>query len=316
MAKDSYNVMDLKALRCFWATAKHGSLTQAGIELGISEAAISQRIKALESYLGTSLHESRGGRFRLTTAGERSMEMAMRLFDGLDEFERTISDKGVAATITLTTQDPVLRYLLPDIVQKFSRKYPLAHLRLLARKTNETVELVRINEVDIGVIPDQVLPEGIGFHQIASYPAYLLLPRGHPLMLDGRPDIRSLMNEAILNQYPLIVPEIDDDHSPWAEGMRRHGLPFRVGLEVGTIETVKHYVMRGQGIAIVSGICLTEMDGNVLEVIEIPPEIQEPTPYGVILRHDKHITASLNGLLSILGVAVCESAPQTDPLQH
>jgi len=36
-ATDAYEVMDLEALRCFWAMAKHGSLTQAGIELGISE---------------------------------------------------------------------------------------------------------------------------------------------------------------------------------------------------------------------------------------------------------------------------------------
>ena len=49
---DSYRVMDLKALRCFWAMAKHGSLTRAGIELGISEPAISKRTKALEVYLG------------------------------------------------------------------------------------------------------------------------------------------------------------------------------------------------------------------------------------------------------------------------
>ena len=55
MAKGPYEVMDLKALRCFWATGRHGSLTQASIELGISEAAVSQRIKALEQYLGVKL---------------------------------------------------------------------------------------------------------------------------------------------------------------------------------------------------------------------------------------------------------------------
>ena len=34
MPNKSYEVMDLKALRCFWAMASHHSLTQAGIELG------------------------------------------------------------------------------------------------------------------------------------------------------------------------------------------------------------------------------------------------------------------------------------------
>jgi molybdate transport repressor ModE-like protein len=304
MAKDSYDVMDLKALRCFWAAAKHGSVTQAGIELGISEAAISQRIKALENYLGTSLHESRGGKFRLTQAGERTMEMAMRLFDGLEEFERSVSDEEASGTLTLATHDPILRYLLPDVVQQFSRDYPLVRLRLLSRKPKETTKLVRVNEVDLGIVPEQELPQGIDFHQIATYPAYLLLPRGHPLLRHGRPDIHSLMNEETLKRYPLIVPELNGDHAQWAEPLRRRGLPFCVALEVGTIETVKHYVMRGQGIAVVFGSCLTELDRGALEAIEVPSDIQEPMPYGVILRADKRRTTALNGLLSILGVDV------------
>ena len=34
-------MMDLKALICFWATAKHGSLTRPSIEIGILEPSIS-----------------------------------------------------------------------------------------------------------------------------------------------------------------------------------------------------------------------------------------------------------------------------------
>ncbi len=66
MASNEYEVMDLKALRCFWAVAKYGSFTRACIELNISEPAVSQRVKQLERYLGTKLYEARGGRVRLT----------------------------------------------------------------------------------------------------------------------------------------------------------------------------------------------------------------------------------------------------------
>ncbi|OGA19304.1 MAG: hypothetical protein A3H32_04210 [Betaproteobacteria bacterium RIFCSPLOWO2_02_FULL_63_19] len=77
MAREPYEVMDLKALRCFFAMARQGSLTKAGIELGISEAAVSQRVKALETYLRVKLYEARGGRVRLTPAGERTMDLAV-----------------------------------------------------------------------------------------------------------------------------------------------------------------------------------------------------------------------------------------------
>ena len=47
MSKEPYDPIDIKALRCFETMARHGSLTQASIDLGISDAAVSQRIKSL-----------------------------------------------------------------------------------------------------------------------------------------------------------------------------------------------------------------------------------------------------------------------------
>ncbi len=72
MSKGPYDPMDMKALLCFETMAKHGSLTRASIELGIADAAVSQRIKSLEKYLGTKLYEARGGKVRLTEAGHRT----------------------------------------------------------------------------------------------------------------------------------------------------------------------------------------------------------------------------------------------------
>ncbi len=48
MSKEPYDPMNMKALLCFERMARHSSLTQASIELGISDAAVSQRIKSLE----------------------------------------------------------------------------------------------------------------------------------------------------------------------------------------------------------------------------------------------------------------------------
>ncbi len=44
MSKGPYDPMDMKALLCFETMAKHGSLARASIELGIADAAVSQRI--------------------------------------------------------------------------------------------------------------------------------------------------------------------------------------------------------------------------------------------------------------------------------
>ena len=176
MAKEPYDPMDLKALRCFEAMARQGSLTRASIELGISDAAVSQRIKSLEKYLGAKLYESRGGKVRLTEPGQRTKDLADRLFDELEEFEETISDEKFGATVILSTESPLLRYHLPEIVDSYSRAHRLARLRLLSRRSADTIELVRRNEADLGIIPRRPLPPELKFHSWRVFKAYILMP--------------------------------------------------------------------------------------------------------------------------------------------
>jgi DNA-binding transcriptional LysR family regulator len=309
-ATQAYDVLDLKALRCFWATARHGSLTRAGLELGISEAAVSQRVKTLEAYLGTKLYESRGGRVKLTPAGQRTLEVAVTVFGELEEFRRTVRDQEVAGTVTLAAHDPVLRYLVPDVARRFKQAFPRARLRLLSRAPREVVELVRLNEADVGIVPERALPEGLAFHPWRTYEGYVIMPRDHPLAQRAPATFRDLLTDRVLQDYPLVVPETDDpEQQRVARGLRQKGLPYHVGLEVGTIETVKHYVARGLGIAVVSGICLGDEDRRDLDLLQIPPEFDGATTYGVVLHRRKHLAAPLKGLLPLLGVAAA-AAPE------
>ncbi|MGI9293904.1 MAG: LysR family transcriptional regulator [Pseudomonadales bacterium] len=301
MAKDPYDVLDLKGLRCFWATGRLGSLTKAGIELGISEAAISQRLKALESRLGVKLYESRGGKVRLTRAGENTLAMAVRMFDELAEFEAAVSSDEALGEISLSSHEPILRYVLPDIFQAFKNKYPLAKLKILGRPFKETVQLVISNEVDLGIVPKSRSSKQLEFHPLLTSKAYLLIPHGHPLLLKGSPDIRELLKVDLVNRYPLIIAEQDEpDHKPIREVLEKQQLPYNVFIEAGTVDTVKHYVAEGHGIGVTPGLCLTDEDAGKFVSITIPDDLWSGTTYGVIIRSDKHRTEPLSHLLSLI----------------
>jgi DNA-binding transcriptional LysR family regulator len=300
LAKDPYDVMDLKQLRCFYAMAKHASLTRAGIELGINQSAVSQRIKALEAYLDVKLYETRGGRVRLTPAGEQTMSLAISLFDEIEVFQEAITTSDEAAEITLCAHDSILRYLLPDVVEAFYRAHPLGRLRLLARPVEETIHLVRANECDLGITPKRELPKELHFDPIATCPACLLLPKGHPLARRARIDFSSLLNDETVKRYPLIVSEAQLEGHLLKDALERFELPLNVALEAGTIETLKHYVARGLGIAAISTLCVTEDDHARFEVVAVPAELTIPSTYGVVMRDDKYRSAGLTSLLELL----------------
>jgi DNA-binding transcriptional LysR family regulator len=281
--------------------AKHSSLTKAGMELGITEVAVSQRVKALEHHLGVKLYEARGGRVRLTPAGERAVSLAVSMFDEIEEFEHAVTSGEETGEIVLASHDEVLGYLLPEIVEKFSLAHPLARLRLLARPIGETMRLVKMNDVDLGVVPDRDVPKELDFHRIATYSPYLLTQKGHPLARRARADFKSLLNEETLRRYPLVVAEVQLEGYLLRETFAQHGLPLNISIEVGTLSTLKRYVARGLGIAVISGLCVSEEDRMRLEIVPIPAELGGDATYGVIMRKDKHRSRLLTDLLRLLG---------------
>ncbi len=309
MSKEPYDPMDMKALLCFETMAKHGSLTQASIELGISDAAVSQRIKSLEKYLGTKLYEARGGRVRLTEAGHRTTALATRIFDELAEFTDEIGNEESGGTVVLSAEPPLLRYQLPRIVESFRQERRLAHLRLLSRGNTETIELVRRNEVDLGVIHDRrPMPPEVVFYPWRTFKAYVLVPRGHPLARRKVPTMEDILTEETLSQYPQVVAEIDNrEQIRVRDTLERLGLPFNVSLEVGNFETVKYYVARGHGLAVVPGMCLSREDEAIFHIIEVPKDFEGETTYGVLLHKDKYISSALRSLLTLLEVPNLES---------
>ena len=308
-AQSPYEVLDLKALKCFWAMGRYSSLTQAGIELGISESAVSQRVKTLETYLHAKLYESLGGKVRLTAVGQRVMEMAVTLFEEIEGFQRELTGGGGGASGSLhvAAQDTILRYLVPSVVHAYTRRHPNVHLQLLTRSVDDTVRLVRQGEADVGFISRTLLPQSLAFHPWKTFEAYLVAPKGHPLFRGQRPTVRQLLNYETVARFPLIVPERDDPaYTRVGEGLAKEGFPYNVAFEVGNIETVKHYVTLGLGLAVISGICLVEEDKEKLEMLEVPAQYGGTTTYRVVLRKDKHRSAFLRAFLEEISPSVAK----------
>jgi len=61
--------LPLNALRAFEVAARTGSFVQAGAQLGVSSAAVSQQVRQLEAHYGKRLFLRQGNRITLTDAG-------------------------------------------------------------------------------------------------------------------------------------------------------------------------------------------------------------------------------------------------------
>jgi DNA-binding transcriptional LysR family regulator len=91
--------LELKQLRCLVAIVDTGSFTDAGIELGLSQAAVSRTVLALERALGVRLLHRTSRSVSPTTAGVQVLARARVLLASADELVREASAGHTRLTI-------------------------------------------------------------------------------------------------------------------------------------------------------------------------------------------------------------------------
>ena len=141
MARRSPDIsqLPLNALRAFEASARHLSFTRAGLELRVSQAAVSQQVKILESNLRVQLFRRLTRGLALTEEGEALLPAVSdafgRINQALERFENGRLREAVTVGVVGTFASG---WLLPRL-QKFGAVHPQIDLRIFAN--NNRVDL-------------------------------------------------------------------------------------------------------------------------------------------------------------------------------
>lgn len=118
------NLPNLEWLRFFAAAAATESFTLAGEQLGVTAAAVSQRVKSLEAALGVILFHRHPRCVRLTAAGRRYADQLVAPFDALQVATREIVDPQAGGTARMSVLPAFGQLWLGPRIQDFHRAYP------------------------------------------------------------------------------------------------------------------------------------------------------------------------------------------------
>ncbi|MES0807982.1 LysR family transcriptional regulator [Roseibium sp. SCPC15] len=125
--------LPLNALRAFEASARLLSFTRAGLELHVSQTAVSHQVKALEEVLGVSLFERLPRGVALTDEGHALLPILTDAFRRMSATLSRFEDGNFREVLTVGAVGTFATgWLLPNI-QQFSDTHPQVDLRL---KTN------------------------------------------------------------------------------------------------------------------------------------------------------------------------------------
>jgi len=123
---------NINVIRSFECAARLNSYSKAAVELHISQAAVSQQMRQLETTMGSQLFIRKGKQMLLTQKGKILFEGAQQAFDILKKSINEIKDEGIAGSLTITsTQAFTSLWLMPKL-NKFSTLYPDIKIRVMS----------------------------------------------------------------------------------------------------------------------------------------------------------------------------------------
>jgi LysR family transcriptional regulator of beta-lactamase len=131
--------LPLNALRAFEASARHLSFTRAGLELRVSQAAVSQQVKILEANLRVQLFRRLTRGLALTEEGEALLPAVADAFGRINQALERFENGRLRETVTVGVVGTFASgWLLPRL-QKFGTAHPQIDLRIFAN--NNRVDL-------------------------------------------------------------------------------------------------------------------------------------------------------------------------------
>ncbi|BCH31067.1 LysR family transcriptional regulator [Mesorhizobium sp. L-8-10] len=126
-------IPDLGKLQAFESAARHGSITQAGKELHLTQSAVSRQIRELEAQLGLLLFERVRQRVVLSRAGEKFLPDARRLLAQSEAAMLRAMATSQSSQLSLATLPTFgSRWLVPRL-PGFLARHPGVTLSLASR---------------------------------------------------------------------------------------------------------------------------------------------------------------------------------------
>lgn len=237
----------LTAIRAFEAAGRNENFTAAAAELGMTQAAVSYQVKALEERLGAPLFVRERGRARLTPLGARLLPALSQAFDGMEAAfaaHRAEDESLLTVTTTHTFANTWLAWRLGA--------FQMLHTDLAVRMTtsNEVVDLLS-GDADVGIRAGTGHWEGLEKHMLVRSD---FTPMASPgCVADAQKTVGRAIEPKDLLELNLISPE-DDWWVQWFAdaGLGIDGAPRRRGVRLDNQANEGHAAMAGQGFALLT----------------------------------------------------------------
>lgn len=201
---DLAHVPDLDGLLALVLVAESGSMSSAASRLGISQQAVSARVRTAEGVLGVAVFQRSTRGVRLTPSGQLVVTWAHDVLRSATTLSTGVTGLRPSSRTTtrVAASNTISECLLPGWAGQLRAQHPRVQVRVTPGNSDEVLALVGDGEVDLGFVECPSLPRSLSSRTVGHDELVVVVAPDHPWARRRRGITR-----AELARTPLVVRE-------------------------------------------------------------------------------------------------------------
>jgi LysR family transcriptional regulator, transcriptional activator of the cysJI operon len=270
-------------LKVFVTVIEQQNFSRAGDILNLSQPGVSLHIRNLENELGTKLIYRSPKQVQITEPGKILYRHAKQMLNHYETAKREINEFNnvVSGTMKIGASFTIGEYYLPKVLAEFAAQYPMVDIQIIISNSNDVIQGIRSNKLDIGLIEGETDYKDIDVRPFMNDEMIVVVPPDHPLSQ------MDLIEGNMLQNQTWVLRE-------QGSGTRTYSDKLLSSLELNikktfiftSIQGVKEAVMAGLGIALLSRLTVQkELKSNELNTFHLK---NEPLirPFSIVKKLD------------------------------
>jgi DNA-binding transcriptional LysR family regulator len=258
--------VDLAQLEIFLSIAEEKSFSRAAEKMHRTQPALSIAIKRLEEELGETLFDRSSKSGTLTEAGRILLSYAQKMINLRDEAVEAVGElRGMfRGRLTIGANESTSLYLLPPLLLEYRKQHPSIKIEVYRNISERIPNEVLERNLDFGFLSyDPLLPSLESLEIYNDELVLVVLPKHH-LAKQKVVTVRDLGSEQFV-AHNVKTPA----RTRIFELFAQHRTPLNICVELATLDTIKDFVQRQVGIAILPRLAVRDELANG-KLIEVP----------------------------------------------
>lgn len=289
--------MHIETLKVFCDVVETGSFSVAASQNFITQSAVSQQLRTLESKYRCKLLERGRSGAKPTPAGEILYQASREILDRYREIETRLQETGdtICGTLRVAIVYSVGLHELPPYLKEYLRTFPQVNVHVEYARPNKIYDDTIAGRIDLGIVAYPAKHPQVTVAPFREDRLVVVCHPAHPLSAARKVSLMRLDGEAFV-AYERDIPT----RKATDQLFKDRGITVRFSGEYDNIETIKRAVEIGQGVSIVPLAAVQhELEHGTLRVVHLSDETLL-RPLGIISKRGRHLSPAAVKFIEVL----------------